>query len=450
MDINNKKRKKKLVELGIEELADKLIEFSASNYSVSDWIDRIIAKPSDSLKRLKAKLRGLERQYTYYNYNQTMDFAYELSDILDELKESKIEAEEGLKLITDFFKLDSKIFESCDDSGGSVGEVFQSDACEVFVFFAKRCKNMEFVNSQFMIVVSEDNYGVRSALVKYASKIFSKSKRREIVSCFLDKSLNESDEYGKFHWNFMAEDLSKSINDPKLYEMIKSKNGTNITSSVCFEIAKEYFRNKKFKSALEWMTSKNISDKFSEEENILLLDIYKKLKKHDDSAEIANLIYNNNQNKNNLIQLLDIIGYDNKEKILKDSIIKIQESKHFERNQAQFLLDMELVELSEEYFLKWESQLSKFDYYTLGGFTEALENNKSWLAATVVYRALLEINLNKVQSKYYYHGVRYLNRLNKIAEKIDNWSNIVSHEEYFQDIKKIHFRKKSFWAKYGK
>jgi hypothetical protein len=68
------------------------------------------------------------------------------------------------------------------------------------------------------------------------------------------------------------------------------------------------------------------------------------------------------------------------------------------------------------------------------------------LAASIVYRALLESILNRAQSKTYPHAARYLHRLVKLGKKIRAWSPIAPHESYLQTLRARHDRKRAFWA----
>jgi hypothetical protein len=68
------------------------------------------------------------------------------------------------------------------------------------------------------------------------------------------------------------------------------------------------------------------------------------------------------------------------------------------------------------------------------------------LAASIVYRALLESILNRAQSKTYPHAARYLRRLGTLGKKIRAWSPIAPHESYLQALRARHDRKRAFWA----
>lgn len=90
------------------------------------------------------------------------------------------------------------------------------------------------------------------------------------------------------------------------------------------------------------------------------------------------------------------------------------------------------------------------DLYTvLLPLTESMEQGERWLAAVIIYRALLESILRRAQTRYYHHGVRYLRRLDDLASKVENWREFLPHDSYKQGLLKDHGRKRSFWSRYN-
>ena len=78
-----------------------------------------------------------------------------------------------------------------------------------------------------------------------------------------------------------------------------------------------------------------------------------------------------------------------------------------------------------------------------------MEKNGRWLAASLIYRALLDSILARAVSKYYHHGIRYLKKLDSLAAGIQDWRNLQDHECYRAGLLQTHGRKTSFWAGYN-
>ena len=68
------------------------------------------------------------------------------------------------------------------------------------------------------------------------------------------------------------------------------------------------------------------------------------------------------------------------------------------------------------------------------------------VAATVLYRALLNDILVRAKSPAYGHGARYLANLSGLAEKISDAQGVENHATYLAALQKSHGRKYGFWT----
>ncbi|MDZ5646488.1 DUF6880 family protein [Nitrospirillum sp. BR 11828] len=84
-------------------------------------------------------------------------------------------------------------------------------------------------------------------------------------------------------------------------------------------------------------------------------------------------------------------------------------------------------------------------YDVLSDAAMALEE-KFPLAATVLYRVLLDDILGRGVSAAYGHGARYLARLGALAPRIEAYSGMDNHTTYALRLRKDHGRKSSFWS----
>lgn len=89
----------------------------------------------------------------------------------------------------------------------------------------------------------------------------------------------------------------------------------------------------------------------------------------------------------------------------------------------------------------WEGR----HYDTLGDAAAILEADFP-LAATVLYRALLDDILGRARSPAYGAGARHLARLEALAPGIADWDGVDDHAAYALGIRKVHGRKAAFWS----
>lgn len=84
-------------------------------------------------------------------------------------------------------------------------------------------------------------------------------------------------------------------------------------------------------------------------------------------------------------------------------------------------------------------------YDVLPDAAAALEHDFP-LAATVLYRALLDSILARAKSQAYGAGARHLARLNALAGRVPEGGGVKTHEAYLAGLKQKHGRKAGFWT----
>ena len=89
-------------------------------------------------------------------------------------------------------------------------------------------------------------------------------------------------------------------------------------------------------------------------------------------------------------------------------------------------------------------------YSTLLSIAKAFEHDKRYLAASMVYRALLDSILARAYSKAYHHGIDYLRALDSLAPNITNWKEFPDHDTYKSSLRRSHSRKSAFWPGYDR
>lgn len=86
------------------------------------------------------------------------------------------------------------------------------------------------------------------------------------------------------------------------------------------------------------------------------------------------------------------------------------------------------------------------DHYWL--YTPAAEKlaDKEPLAATLLYRAMIDFTLAKGRSTRYRHAARHLADCSHIADRIADWEGVPDHAAYVMALKAGHKRKLGFWS----
>ena len=116
----------------------------------------------------------------------------------------------------------------------------------------------------------------------------------------------------------------------------------------------------------------------------------------------------------------------------------------------QFFLDWPRLDLAAKLIVMHPDRWDGGDWHTLPRVAALLEHDHP-LAATILYRALLDDILARARSKAYGHGATYLGKLALLAEDADaaRSGEIPCHASYIAELKKAHHRKPGVWSRVG-
>ncbi|MEI6214977.1 MAG: DUF6880 family protein [Desulfuromonadales bacterium] len=446
----NSERKQRLLELGEDRLADALLELASCNDAADDLVERLIATPQENIKRFKAKLAGLKRSRRFIGWSESAGFARGLKTLLEDLHAGVEDPRTGAELVAAFYEADVGILAHCDDSSGHVGDLFRHDAKELFVNYASRCADKEWLGDLAFKVIQSDDYGVRDAVIDCAKEYLTEPVMRIMVTRLMGKAGQESDEYRKRHWLNNVESIARQLKDAPLFEQARLASWGKLSTAACVDIARIYMESADPLTALSWMEKVAVSDNFlAAERDSLLLEIYGRTGEQDKQADVAWRIFRRSRSASTLERLLDVIGHDKRDNVLTGEIRTILNESALSLVDAVFLVEIDHMADAETYLLKNAGQLNGDYYGGLLHLVEAMEKSGRLLCASVIYRALLDSILRRAQTKTYPHGVRYLKKLDKLAGSVPNWQMFEPHSAYMDVLKLQHGRKSSFWSRYG-
>ena len=71
------------------------------------------------------------------------------------------------------------------------------------------------------------------------------------------------------------------------------------------------------------------------------------------------------------------------------------------------------------------------------------------LAATLLWRAMIDVALVEDHASRYRHAASQLNDCGAVAHEVDTFDAFPSHDQYVDELRVRHERKSSFWAKFN-
>lgn len=442
-------RKQKLMALGLEALADLLLDLASSIERVDDKLNQLVDPASAIVKRFRQKIAALENMTGYINDAHIFSFAIPLGQMLTDMKASVLDPSVGLELVAEFFETDNSVFENSDDDG-IIGGVYVGDAKDLFFHYASLCKDKEKVVSLFLQVALKDDYGARSSLMDRLPDHFDK----EVLATMLKKlqvlEAKAKNEKKKSIYTYARKSIKAQILEAELFADALQGKQVELSNKRILEVVQVLLYRDEVDAAHAWIkkiTTDTYSDTYEIEK--LLKQIYAK---QGDRESLIALYYKNFKSYrtfDHFQELLEVAGEDKRAEILANELTLMSQDTSFSPDNAKFLADMGMFDELEEYLFTRIGMLGD-DYYTLPDVAKALAEHTHYLAACLIYRSLLDSMMERAYAKSYHHGIDYLHAMDKMAPLIKDWKSFATHNAYKVKLLQANKRKTSFWNQYVK
>jgi len=445
----NDPRKQKLINLGAGALADALLELAIHSENADDIIESLVATPSENVQRFKKKIASLKRSRRFIDWQNSSGLAQELRMLLQSLKISVSNSLTGAELVARFFETDDGVLGHCDDSYGLLGDVYRHDAKELFVEFASQCVEKEKISSLILKLNRKDDYGVRDSIVNCVSEFLPEPLIRSMVPVIQKRADNESDQYKKRHHLLLIELLARELGDPELFEKTRIASWGKLSSAAFVDISRVCLESGDSETAYEWLMKIPEDETFQAyERNKLLKEIFRKQNNIEKLTQLLYSEFNAYHSESSLQALLDVIGQDHRDEIVAKEVASILNNSKLKESDAAFLLSLGKIDEAEIYLLGRTDFLTGDRYESLLPLAESMEAENRNLTASLLFRSLLISILERAYTKAYAHGVKYLCKLDQLAETITDWKAFDNHAVFKAEIHQAHGRKRSFWSKY--
>ena len=403
----------------------------------------------EGLKRFRARVASLKRARRFLDWREVPELTLDLEEMLDGLERNKPDPYLGAQAVAAFFETDRSVFERCDDSNGELGWVYGSVAAELFVRFARQCDQKERLANIVLELNRDDAYGVRLCLIDRAAQYLPDSNLRTMIERLGERAAEEVDPYRKRHQYTCIESIAAQLKDAPLYEKTIRKHWNGFPSGFLVDVARVYFDSGDPRAALKHLSSFEESNNYNlDAREELLIKIYGSLNQPAKQHEVAIRYFRRQRSVERLETLLALPGMVERVQVLNQEIQLIQSEGKLSLVDAKFLLDCGRIQEASTYLIDHASELDGDYYAWLVPIAKVVESNGNFLAATLIYRALLDSILRRARPTTYTHGVRYLHKLEKIATRISDWHGFDEHAKYVSRIRDSHRLKRKFWSMY--
>ncbi len=441
----------KLVAVGAEGLADVLLELASRHDDAADMLQRLLASPEENQTQFGDNLEhlaSLADRGRFIDWRHSSQYAMEVADVLQDLEAAEPDPRTGVESVAAFFKEFERIIEACDDSSGHVSDVFRYDASDHFVSYAKCCENKEFLEETVFRLCSEDDYGLTDYVVGRAPEYLPRKSLVSLADRFKEAAQAESEE--RKRWPFLQplETLAGHLGKPDLVEWCRRARSENLRAADHVDIADAHLKAGDAETALEWLQKGPPSNSFEGMRHESLLMVA--LEQTDDTegaTEIAWRRFRQYRTDDDLADLLRFVGEGERERVIDEAWGLIQDLPKLQISDIDFLVEHDRLEDAAAHVVARSGELDGRFYASLTPLAKTFEAAGQPLAASLVYRALLDSILARGYSKAYGHGVRYLAALDRLAESVSDWQGKATHDTYVAGVREKHGRKWSFWKR---
>ena len=395
---------------------------------------------------IKKEIASLKRSSKFVDYYESDSLANHLNDlrlrIVNDLKAKSPKI--AFEMMLNFLDLHKNTLERADDSNGTVGDAFKT-ACEdlgLLVQSANHLKNHEIVEIVFARFLHND-YGIYDDIIHH----FKDSLKDQGLDLLQAKFEHTADEKNSFSVKFGFKSIADCKNDVDLYI-----NACSFKDGMCahdhLEIAKRLIKHERAKEALQWLNSMEIPSIHPWQHDKKELKIQAlELDGNYEQAQKERVMW--------FAETLSPKLYENILKASKQNFKQAFQSdaikKAFQFSEPHtglyFLIQIQELDEAAKFVRTRFKELNGRQYYTLRPAADLLRNVDP-IAATSLYRRMIEPVLEETKSKYYNYAAKDLVTCSVLDSKITDWKELQKHDEYFKEIEIKHKRKISFWAEY--
>lgn len=441
-----------------DELITLIERLAADSDEVSSRLD-YLTDPGAAAKALQGRIRSIRSNKRFVSYAEAREVAAELGVIAADIRADVLPKDplKAAALAEKLFSLDEVILDRADDSDGMIGDELKA-ACVLWLDAAAAARKVgasahaDWAAALYDFYQAND-YGVREPLLEEADRLLHENELRALAARFegdaravLERPKNDDREFHDVIAPSSAMGLiARALRDPLLHEQsirIYSPEPNELQATA---IASHYVECGDAAGALRWLGQP--FEGGNEYRRLDLLDsAYALLGARARQIEVRRELYRRAPGIHTYRALEEILPAAERS-ALRARACQDAKSNPRVATAAELLFALEEPLLAEELIIERASELDGRNYVLLTSLVETARASGRWLAATIIWRALLDAILARGYAKAYGHGARYLRELRAIASEIENFHGHPTHADYERSLRLAHGRKTSFWQR---
>ncbi|MEO0801059.1 MAG: DUF6880 family protein [Cyanobacteria bacterium J06642_2] len=444
-----------LQELGLERVAQLVIEECSSNSQFKQRVQRAIAavkEPKSLISLVNKQLAGLARGKKFYEARAASEF----SDKLDEVRRAilnevaPVDVEAAIDLSEKFLAMHGKIFERADDSYGDIGTVYYQgvkDSAELYSRWGN-CDRKQLADTVFARY-SKNSYGIYNRLIEDFGAVLGaeglarleEQLKNQIAGGEGAKMQRSASRFDCIEGLLQVADARGDVDE--YIAVVESYKGTPGDYQL-LDIAERLLKAERFEEALNRLELVEDASNRADRKRRLKIKALEGLGNAKKAQEIRIELFLASPFPSDFDECLK---HAEDPEPLKEELLEAVTSHRYPSTVLGFLTELGEIERAAALVLEHRDRWEGRSYYDLQPAAKRLQTD--WpLEATILYRALTEDIVERARSKSYSHAVRYMKALETLSPRIDNWTDLPTHEAYFDRLREAHKRKRALWNKY--
>lgn len=466
---------KNLEALGIQRLAELLIEISTGNATHKRRLRLELAgnhSSAEIAREVRKRLSSIGRARTFIDWRKVKATRLDLETQRKLIVETvaKDDPTEAFELIWQFLALAESIFARSDDGSGTLIQIFHHACTDAGVLAKAAAINKDGLAEKVFMAFQNNGYGQFDSLItamapaldgagleslKALFVAWSKEpqeklakKDRKIIGWSSQGEIYEDEVFGRHKertTSYALQAIADAQGDVDAY-IAQQPEKTRTAPTVAAEIAKRLISVGRAKEALKALDSVDTKrhNEVPFEWQLARVEALEALEREDEAQAFRWQCFEQSLNDEHLRAYL---------KRLPDFDDLDAEERAFAYAQRFANVHHALY-----FFLRWPSgtEAAKLvmkrhieldgNYYEL--MTPAAEElwEKHPLAATLVLRAMIDFTLESARSSRYKHAARHLSECRSLAKQVHDFGSISTHETYLANLRRVHGRKSGFWG----
>ena len=448
-----------LKQLSHEQLSELVISIYGAEKSIDKTIESALLAndPVALVKHLKKRIQSIGRGSRFIGYRESHGFSFELLQLVEEITKLLPTDPKATFALTDaFMNIHGKVLDRCDDSDGSVGDIFRGTV-QLWVEAAAAWQASELpcklnwakeVTSRH----NDNGYGMWDNLVSLSLPVLGEQTLRELAEQFeaeLSKRVQSSTDRfdstisGAQHgMTGAAEALADVSMYERAYTIVKAPNELQKESIAVFCL-----RVGDGDAALKWLSG-SWDNRFINRRQQLLDEVYRMMGRHDDLLKLRRENYNKEPGYENLQALL-AVAPQKEQSQLKAKASSMASAADCPSTAIHTLLQLQDYEAVSAYVLQNPDKLERLSYYTLAEWAGTFETQGLALPAVIAYRVLLLDILESGRSKAYRYAAKYYKALERLHDEVADYQKWPDSAGFHAELVEKHGLKRSFWALVG-